>query len=245
MPVRYDLSDGVATVTLDEPAARNRLDRALGEALLEAVARARRDEAPIVLAAIGPAFCAGGDLDELAALAAAPSPAATEAGLRAVYAPFLAVLGHPYLTVAAVDGPAVGAGVNLALACDVRLAGPSARFECRFATLGIHQGGGHGRLLVRAVGAQAAAAMLLADVPVDAARAVALGLALEVADDPGPAATALARRAARVAPELAARMKASLRAAEPTDHGPALAREASEQAWSFHRPGALQARNGP
>ena len=74
-------------------------------------------------------------------------------------------------TIAAVNGAAVGAGLNLALACDVRLAGTSARFDTRFVKIGLHPGGGHVWMLERAVGPQAAAAMILFGVPVDGARA--------------------------------------------------------------------------
>ncbi len=75
-----------------------------------------------------------------------------EAGLRAIYDGFLAVAHSPLPTLAAVNGAAVGAGVNLALACDVRIAGAGARFDCRFLDLGIHPGGGHTWMLRRIVG---------------------------------------------------------------------------------------------
>ena len=78
-----------------------------------------------------------------------------------IYEGFLRVLRSPLPTVAAVNGPAVGAGLNLALACDVRLAGASARFDTRFLRIGLHPGGGHAWMLDRAVGPQAAAAMVL------------------------------------------------------------------------------------
>ena len=81
------------------------------------------------------------------------------------------MLRSPLPTVAAVNGPAVGAGMNLALACDVRIAGASARFDTRFLRIGLHPGGGHAWMLDRAVGPQAAAAMVLFGARLDGARA--------------------------------------------------------------------------
>ena len=90
------------------------------------------------------------------------------------------------------NGAAVGAGLNLALAADVRIAGPAALFDARFQKLGIHPGGGATWMLQRAVGVQAARAALLFGMRFDAEAAVRYGLALEVADDPVAAARELA-----------------------------------------------------
>src|SRR4029453_11341326 len=78
-----------------------------------------------------------------------------------IYEGFLRVGRSPLPTIAAVNGAAVGAGVNLALACDVILAGESARFDTRFIDLGLHPGGGHTWMLQRRIGSQAAAALVL------------------------------------------------------------------------------------
>ena len=91
-------------------------------------------------------------------------------------------------TIAAVNGAAVGAGLNLALAADVRIAGPAALFDPRFQKLGIHPGGGATWMLQRAVGLQVARASLLFGMRFDAEAAVRYGLALQVADDPVAAA---------------------------------------------------------
>ena len=118
------------------------------------------------------------------------------------------------------NGPAVGAGFNLALACDVRIAGTSARFDARFLRIGIHPGGGHTWLLDRAVGPQAAAAMNLFGERLDGERAAGIGLAWECVPDADllDRATELAARAADAPRELAMRVKASLRHAvwQPT-----------------------------
>src|SRR4029078_7579395 len=95
----------------------------------------------------GKAFCAGADLTALGA--------ATEDGLRGIYDGFLAVPNCALHTIAAVNGAAVGAGLNLALAADVRIAGPTALFDPRFQKLGIHPGGGATWMVERAGGVQA------------------------------------------------------------------------------------------
>src|SRR5690606_10735426 len=122
----------------------------------------------VVLTGSGSAFCAGADLTQLGE--------AREEGLLRIYEGFLRVARSPLPTVAAVNGPAVGAGMNLALACDLRVAGTSARFDTRFVDLGIHPGGGHTWMLRRLVGPQTAAAMLLFGERLDGPAAEAAGL---------------------------------------------------------------------
>ena len=127
------------------------------------------------------------------------------------------MLRSPLPTVAAVNGPAVGAGMNLALACDVRIAGAAARFDPRFVKIGLHPGGGHTWMLERAVGPQAAAAMVLFGVAVDGARAVEIGLAWSCHPDAEllDAAIAFAQGAARAPVPLLGRVKETLRAGRP------------------------------
>ncbi len=102
----------------------------------------------LVVTGRGSAFCAGADLPHLGA--------SQREGLLAIYEGFLRVARSPLPTIAAVNGAAVGAGMNLALAADVRIAGPHAVFDARFQKLGIHPGGGATWMLQRAVGPQAA-----------------------------------------------------------------------------------------
>ena len=99
----------------------------------------------VVLTGAGKAFCAGAELSVLRAAADGDFDS-----VRPVYEGFLRVLRSPLPTIAAVNGPAVGAGFNLALACDVRLAGRHAIFDTRFTQLRLHPGGGHTWLLARA-----------------------------------------------------------------------------------------------
>src|SRR5262249_27604920 len=142
-----------ALVELDDPPTRNALSPDLSIALETAVIEAAsRDATAIVLHAAGPVFCSGGMLEELEA----PTHP-LDAGYRGTNA--LARARVP--TIAVVNGPAIGAGVNLVLAVDVVLASPAARFDPRFLDVGIHPGGGHLRRLAHRVGAQGAAAMSL------------------------------------------------------------------------------------
>lgn len=115
-------------------------------------------------------------------------------------------------TIAAVNGAAVGAGLNLALAADVRIAGPAALFDARFQKLGLHPGGGATWMLQRAVGPQVARAALLFGMCFDAESAVRHGLALMVADDPVTAALELAAGPAAAPREVVLASKATMRA---------------------------------
>ncbi|HEY2204871.1 MAG TPA: enoyl-CoA hydratase-related protein, partial [Pseudonocardia sp.] len=135
--VRSERRDGVALITVSDPERRNAMAADLAAQLVEEVRRAEQDESvgAVVVTGEPPAFCAGADLAQLGE--------STEAGLRRVYAGFMAVANCTLPTLAAVNGAAVGAGMNLALACDVRVAGPKARFDSRFLQLGIHPGGGY------------------------------------------------------------------------------------------------------
>ena len=202
--VRTEITDRVAVLTVSNPERRNAMNLELSEKLVAAVGAGVDDPAvgAIVITGEAPAFCAGGDLAELAK--------ADPATLRAVYAGFLAVAECPLPTIAAVNGAAVGAGLNLALACDLRIAGPRAKFDARFMQLGLHPGGGYTWMIQRAVGAQAAAAITLFGEAVDAREAERIGLAHRVAEDPVAASVELAARAAAAPRDLIVTTKATM-----------------------------------
>lgn len=203
--VHTSTTDRVALLTLSNPARRNALNIALSALLAETVhaAEADPDVGAIVVTGEDPAFCAGGDLAELAT--------ADSHSLRSVYAGFLALADSPLPTIAAINGAAVGAGLNLALAADLRLAGPRASFEARFPQLGLHPGGGYTWMVQRAVGPQAAAAITLFGEVLDAEEAARVGLVHRVVDDVVGAAVAMAGRAAAMSRELAVATKGSMR----------------------------------
>jgi enoyl-CoA hydratase len=193
-------------ITVNDPDRRNAVTDAMSQQLRESVGRAEADPGvhAVVVTGAGKAFCAGADLSALGA--------AAREGLERIYAGFMAVGRCTLPTIAAVNGAAVGAGMNLALAADVRIAGPHALFDPRFQKLGIHPGGGATWMLQRAVGPQVARAALLFGMRFDAQTAVEHGLALRVAEDPLAAALEMAAGPAAAPREVVLATKASMRA---------------------------------
>jgi enoyl-CoA hydratase len=201
------------------------------------------DVGALVITGTPPAFCAGASLAHLGS--------SQRDGLRRVYEGFLRVARSSLPTVAAVNGAAVGAGMNLALACDVRLAGRSARFDTRFVQLGLHPGGGHTWMMRRIAGPQVTAATVLFGEVLDGAEAERVGLVWRCVDDNAllSAAVAMAARAAAGPPELVRRVKATIAdMATVTTSDEAVERELEPQLWSINQPdfaerlAALQAR---
>jgi enoyl-CoA hydratase len=241
--VHTEITDRVAVLTLSHPERRNAMNIELSGKLVDAVRAAVADDGvgAIVITGEDPAFCAGGDLAELAR--------ADPATLHTVYAGFLAIAQCPLPTIAAVNGAAVGAGLNLALACDLRLAGPRAKFDARFLSLGLHPGGGYTWMLQRLLGPQAAAALTLFGDVLDASEAARIGLVHRVAEEVMPAAVELAGRAAAAPRDLVVATKATMRlTAGAMSHAEAVEIEVRAQAESVRseqfqeRLAALQAK---
>lgn len=233
--VLLDRRDGVAVITLNAPDRRNALTLPMSARLAELVGECEADDqtAAIVITGAPPAFCAGADLTVLGE--------SREEGLRAIYAGFLAVARSSLPTIAAVGGAAVGAGLNLALAADVRLAGPKARFDARFLQLGIHPGGGMTWMLQRIVGPQTATAMTLFGQIPDAAEAERIGLVFRTVEGDHDAlvdaAVALAAPAAAGPRDLVVSTKRTMRATASMDaHADAVEAELLTQVASMDTP---------
>ena len=231
--VRTERHDRVAVVTLDDPDRRNALNLDLNDELIAAFDELEHDDGigAVVVTGTPPAFCAGADLSQLGE--------SQHEGLRKIYAGFLRVASSSLPTIAAVNGAAVGAGMNLALACDVRLAGSRARFDTRFLDLGIHPGGGHTWMMQRIVGPQATFATVVFGEVLDAAEAERVGLVWRAVpdDDLLAVAVAMAARAASGPPELVAKIKSSIRSVAALDeHADAVAAELEPQVWSINQP---------
>ena len=196
--LRVEVDEGIATLTLDRPDARNALDAALKGELLDAVRMADHDPAVrvVVLTGAGAAFCAGQDLRE----ATSPDAPNLSTVLRETYNPLiLAMRRLDKPIVAAVNGVAAGAGVALALACDLRIAADSASFVLAFGRIGLVPDSGTTWFLPRLVGAARAAELALVGDPLSAADAERWGLVNRVVP-----AEALAAEARAVATRLAA-----------------------------------------
>jgi enoyl-CoA hydratase len=237
MLVNVESGDGVAVVTLNDPERRNILSLPMVDEIVAAFDALEADESvgAVVVTGAPPAFCAGADLGELGR----GGESGDGGNVTTVYDGFLRVARSTLPTVGAINGPAVGAGMNLALACDVRIAGESGRFDTRFLKLGLHPGGGHTWMLRRAVGPQAAAAMVLFGQVLGGQAAADAGLAWRcVADDALlDEARSLAAGAAGAPRELAIKAKETLRAvAALDDHDDAVAVELAAQRWSFGQP---------
>jgi len=231
--VRLEVDARVAVVTLDDPDRRNALDLGLCDDMMAAFdeLEARDDVGAVVVTGAPPAFCAGADLSHLGA--------SEREGLLAVYEGFLRVGRCPLPTIAAVNGAAVGAGMNLALVCDLRLAGRSARFDTRFLQLGLHPGGGHTWMFRRITGPQAVFATVVFGEVLSGEDAERCGLVWRcVADsDLLPTALELAGRAAAGPPELVAKMKETIGdMADVETHPAAVERELEPQVWSIRQP---------
>lgn len=236
MPLHVEQRERVAVLTIDDPDRKNALGPEMVDAIVETVARLNDDPSvgALVVTGAGSAFCSGADVGNLVKLTAAEGGDPTE--VREIYNGFLAFRDSPLPTVAAVNGPAVGAGMNLALVCDVRITCPGARFDSRFARIGLHPGGGHVWMLERLTGPQTTAAMALFGERIDGERAVDLGLAWACVPDDElvEAAVTMASCAADVPRELVTRLKQTLRDAPwQRDFEAAVTTELDRQAWSF------------
>ncbi|MEV6156257.1 enoyl-CoA hydratase-related protein [Nonomuraea sp. NPDC052129] len=184
--IRYDVTDAVATITIDRPEAMNSLTAEVKAALLDALRRAAADPEvrAVLLTGSGRAFCAGQDLREHADnLEAGRGLADT---VRAHYNPIvelITTMAKP--VVAAVNGVAAGAGASLAFACDLRVASDKTKFAMAFAGVGLAPDSGASWTLARLVGLGRATELLLLGEPLGAARALELGVVTRVvpADD--------------------------------------------------------------
>jgi len=243
--VLTSVTDGVGTLTLNNPDERNSLTGPMVSEIVAAVDAFEADESvgAIVVTGTPPAFCAGANLGNLRT--------ADKSSLGNVYEGFLKVARSPLPTLAAVNGAAVGAGMNMALGCDVRIAARRARFDTRFLQIGIHPGGGHTWMLRRIAGPQTTMAAVLFGEVLDGLEAERVGLAYRCVDDDAllPLAQEMAARAASAPRELLIRTKETIQAmAGIGDHPDAVERELQPQLWSTQQPwfeeriAALQAR---
>jgi 2-(1,2-epoxy-1,2-dihydrophenyl)acetyl-CoA isomerase len=218
--VQYEVSNGVARITLNRPKALNALTRGMLEGLAHAASRALLDDSvrAVLLTGNGRGFCAGADVKEMAAgtFVATPGESPLEGALSGagILHKAIATLHRlPKPVVAAINGPTAGAGLGIAMACDVLWAAQSATFSTAYTAIGLSPDGGTTYALPRLVGAKVAAELFFTNRKFDADEALRLRFVSRVLPDVEllPAAIELANTLAR-GPTLAyASAKALLR----------------------------------
>ena len=202
-----DVSDRIATITINRPDKRNALNAVVRREIVEALDRLRPDDAVRVVILTGAgekAFVAGADIGEFAERTPLQQREAMQ-GRRV----FDEVAAFPKPTIAMINGFALGGGCELALACDMRIAAPSARFGQPEIRLGLIPGGGGTQRLPRLIGAGRALRLILTGDLIDAAEAYRIGLVDVLAED-----GALHERTLEIARAMAAHSPVALRLAK-------------------------------
>ena len=215
--IRIEQRDAVAWLTIDRGGARNAFDLAGWQGLSDAVAQIDGATRAVILRAADPtSFTAGADIAEIAAnRLKAGWP---ERFLHAMRAAIDSLASLPMPVIAAIDGGCYGAGVALALAADVRIAGQGARFAVTPAKLGLLYPATDVKRLISLVGPGQAARMLMTGDGIDAAEAARIGLVEQVVPRANDAAEEMAGRMAANAPGAVAGLKAVLRRPDPAVH---------------------------
>ena len=231
--VLVSVKDGVATLTLNNPDERNTLTQPMVDEITAAMDRIEGDDSigALVVTGAAPAFCAGANLGNLAT--------ATGESLGVIYEGFLRIARSSLPTIAAVNGAAVGAGMNLALGCDLRIAARRARFDTRFLQIGIHPGGGHTWMLRRITGPQTTFATVVFGEILSGEEAERVGLVWKCVDDDQLLAEAqtMAARAADIPRPLLESVKKTIQdMPNVVTHPDAVKRELEPQLWSTKQP---------
>jgi E-phenylitaconyl-CoA hydratase len=201
--VLFELSNHVATITLNRPAVRNAMNRELSAALMGALQRVRDEEAirVAIITGAGRTFSAGADLKERAQVGRAADASAASV-IEASRATGFSRMAIEKPLIAAIDGYCLAAGFELALLCDIRICTPEARFGLPEITRGFFPGGGGPQRLIRAIPQAMAMEMILTGDAIDAATALRVGLVSRIVPESEllPTARQLAERIAGHAP---------------------------------------------
>ncbi|GAY14530.1 enoyl-CoA hydratase/isomerase family protein [Mycobacterium sp. shizuoka-1] len=231
--------DHIAIVELNRPERLNALDDELMSELDVALNRIAADDHVhvVILTGAGRGFCSGADLSTLPAFAESDS---TVELMKTVSRPVLTLHRLPQLTIAAVNGPAAGAGWGLVLACDIRVAATSARFGATFARMGLGPDYGLSASLPAAVGRDRALELLMTARIIDAREAQQIGAVSTVADDAVAEALRLAAEVVRAPGRTIRSIKQSLRLSARAEFDRAVEDvEAQAQADLFEHPDFL------
>jgi len=227
------IEDGVAVLTLNRPDALNALSMEIRNGLLAAMARYADDGNVrcIVITGAGRAFCSGGDVKGMGDSASRGYEARAR-GIQFSNTIPMAMHKHPKVIIGMINGVAAGAGMSLSLACDLRIAGKSARFTTAFLKMGLSGDWGGTWTLTRLVGTAKARELFLLPDMVGADEALKLGIVNRVAEDADlrTATMEIARRIADMPPVAVAAVKRNLFAAETESFAVTCDHEAFNQA---------------
>jgi 2-(1,2-epoxy-1,2-dihydrophenyl)acetyl-CoA isomerase len=235
-----DLDGPIHRLTLNRPARRNALTPALARALAQEIEQIEEagQARVVLLTGAGGHFCAGLDLRWLDSLGETPSVTDLQHGLSDFQSAVIAIVRSPIPVLAVVQGTAAGFGFDLALACDMRLAGSTAGFTSAFARMGLVPDGGSTFTLPRLVGIGRALRVLMTDQTIDAQAALSIGLVEEVFDE-----AELEAGVNRVAEALIAAAPSSIRAIKRLTRAQEVG--ALEQALSSEGAAQLQSLQSP
>ncbi|HEX8252145.1 MAG TPA: enoyl-CoA hydratase-related protein [Thermoanaerobaculia bacterium] len=244
MYIETSVAERVATITLNRPEKLNAFTGTMREDLLDALRACERNEEVrvVVITGAGRAFCAGGDVEFMASLQEKNDLDSFRKLLDAGRDIVLQIASMPKPVIAAVNGVAAGAGCNLALSCDLRIAADSAKFSESFVKIGLHPDWGGTWLLPRLVGRSRAFELLASGRMVEAAEALAIGMTDRVVPsaDLGAETAKLAQSLAASSPLAVAGIKRALGQHERNDLRAQLELEAEHQVGCFESEEARQ-----
>lgn len=237
MFITTSVADRVATITLDRPDKLNAFTGTMREDLLAALQQCAADDAvgAVVITGAGRAFCAGGDVAYMKSLQESGDVEGFRRLLDAGSDIVLQIARMEKPVIASINGVAAGAGCNLALACDYRIAADRAKLSQSFVKIGLHPDWGGTWLLPRLVGKSRAFEILLTGRMVEAAEALEIGMIDRIVSpaELGSASASLASTFAAAPPAAATRIKRALELSESNDFAAQLRLEAEHQLACF------------
>jgi enoyl-CoA hydratase/carnithine racemase len=242
MFIETEVRNGVATITLNRPDKLNAFTGTMREDLLEALRACERDESVrvVVLTGAGRAFCAGGDVEYMSGLQKSGDVASFRRLLDAGRDVILQIATMPRPVIAAINGVAAGAGCNLALACDYRIAAETAKLSESFVKIGLHPDWGGTWLLPRLVGRSRALEILMTGRMVDANEALAIGMIDRVAANLMEETQTLAATIAAAPPLAIAGIRRALDASDRNDLRAQIELESEHQLRCFQSDDAAE-----
>jgi 2-(1,2-epoxy-1,2-dihydrophenyl)acetyl-CoA isomerase len=235
MYIETSIANGIATITLNRPEKLNAFTGTMREDLLAALQSCERDDAArvVVITGAGRAFCAGGDVEYMASLQQTNDTTSFRKLLDAGRDVVLQIVSMEKPVLASINGVAAGAGCNLALACDYRIASDQAKLGETFVRIGLHPDWGGTWLLPRLVGRSRALELCMTGRMIGAAEALAIGMVDRVATDLASETETFARAIADGPPLAVRAIKRALNASERNDLREQLDLEAEQQLRCF------------